>query len=170
VSFPFTTSRARTRSAPSCLTFDPVTTISSPLLKPTPISSRKTLGTGSRQRVLSHFSPASGQSPSRFPSGATSLPLPPPSSSSRCAGRIWEHSCRFPALFARSPVTGRRVREMQLERAVSRNCSVGQTQVKHAWLLLPRSRRSRGQSGARGRGESPGSRSPYRLGRMKPAT
>src|SRR5258708_29227737 len=33
-----------TRAAPSCLTFDPVTAISSPLLKPTPISSRKDFG------------------------------------------------------------------------------------------------------------------------------
>ena len=44
VSLPFTTSRARTRSAVSCLTFDPVRAISSPFAKLTPMSSRKDFG------------------------------------------------------------------------------------------------------------------------------
>src|ERR1035437_4593990 len=44
VSVPFTTSRARMRSASPCLTFEPVRVISSPLLKLTPMSSRKDLG------------------------------------------------------------------------------------------------------------------------------
>src|SRR5207244_2219985 len=38
VSLPFTTSRARTRSAVSCLTFDPVRAISSPFAQLTPLS------------------------------------------------------------------------------------------------------------------------------------
>jgi hypothetical protein len=44
VSLPFTTSRARMRSASPCLTLEPVRAISSPLLKLTPMSSRKDLG------------------------------------------------------------------------------------------------------------------------------
>src|SRR5947208_3001739 len=44
VSVPFTTSRARTRSASPCLIFEPVRAISSPLLKLTPMSSRKDFG------------------------------------------------------------------------------------------------------------------------------
>ena len=44
VSFPFTTSRARIRSASPCFTFDPVRVTSSPLLKLMPMSSKKDLG------------------------------------------------------------------------------------------------------------------------------
>ncbi len=44
MSVPFTTSRARMRSASLCLILEPVRTISSPLLKLTPMSSRKDLG------------------------------------------------------------------------------------------------------------------------------
>src|SRR5579863_1560920 len=44
VSPPLTTSRARVRSAPSCLTFDPVTSTASSALNATPISSRNFLG------------------------------------------------------------------------------------------------------------------------------
>src|SRR5713226_1734786 len=44
VSFPFTTSRARVRSTSPCLTFEPVRTTPSPLLKLTPRSTRKDCG------------------------------------------------------------------------------------------------------------------------------
>ncbi len=44
VLFPFTTSRARKSSPSACLIFEPVSEISSPLLKSIPISSMKALG------------------------------------------------------------------------------------------------------------------------------
>src|SRR5271169_626068 len=44
VSPPFTTSRARVRSAPSCLTLEPVTSSASAALNSTPMSSRNFLG------------------------------------------------------------------------------------------------------------------------------
>src|SRR5882762_2298603 len=53
VSVPFTTSRARIRSAPSCLTFEPVRLTSSPLAKDDPISSRNDLGQRYTSKVLS---------------------------------------------------------------------------------------------------------------------
>src|SRR6267142_1062838 len=53
VSVPFTTSRARIRSVPSCLTFEPVRLTSSPLVKDDPISSRNDLGQRYTSKVLS---------------------------------------------------------------------------------------------------------------------